>query len=471
MQIRNYLSNIYDVNSVLLISTSKEFLGLVTYLLEAKAVKKLYCINSADNVCKSRDDFKSDVVEYCSREEILKQGIQVDVLLFDRNSREAVLAMQSVNPRYLVGRLSCEEEYFDLWEQFRKTADFIYIEREKAITPEENKNDANKCEILDWVNSRTQIELSIILPVYNVAEYLPKCIETLTFWKAPYVEYLFVNDESTDDSRDIIQRYAESDNRVRLIDKENGGCASARNRGIEEARGRYIGFVDPDDFIEESMYYKLLRRALMGNYELTYCGYNEYYEESSEMEPILNDCLKEPYLTGNYREDKVQLLTVNTRVAIWRAIYQKDVLDKNCIRFHENMKRFDDLPFRVEYIFAAKSAACVPEHLYNYRLGRKGQDVSCTDERLFVHFTMFEYLDTYVDKLKDKRMQDLLQVVKIQTHGYALSKLEKKYRKEYIKRAKKQLDRNMGYWRTVILIFMYTGKGNLGWYTKMKVLG
>ena len=296
-------------------------------------------------------------------------------------------------------------------------------------------------------------------------------MESLIKWQAPYVEYLFVNDGSTDESRDIILSYAKNDKRVKLIDKENGGCASARNRGIEEAKGRYIGFVDSDDFIDETMFYKLLRRAIMGNYGLTYCGYKEYYEEDGSSEAVLNDCLKNPYLTGTYREDKVQLLAVNTRVAIWRAIYQKDILDRKHIRFHEDMKRYDDLPFRVEYIFAAGSAACVPEHLYYYRLGRKGQDVSCTDERLFVHFTMFEHLDQYVDAFKDKRLQDLLQVVKIHTHGYALSKLEKKYRKEYIRKAKIQLDRNMGYWRTVSLILMYTGKGNLGWYTRMKLLG
>ena len=108
--------------------------------------------------------------------------------------------------------------------------------------------------------------------------------------------------------------------------------------------------------------------------------------------------------------------------------------------------------------------------MYYYRLGRKGQDVSCTDKKLFVHFPIFDFLDKYTDEFKDERLQDLLQIVKIQTHGYGLSKIEKEYKKEYLKKAKQQLDRNMGYWRTVGLIMMYTGKGNLGWYTKMKLL-
>ena len=86
-----------------------------------------------------------------------------------------------------------------------------------------------------------------------------------------------------------------------------------------------------------------------------------------------------------------------------------------------------------------------------------------------MHFPIFERLDKYVDNLKDSRLQDLLQIVKIQTHGYALSRIEKQYKKEYIRLAKKQLDRNMGYLRTLCLILMYTGKGNIGWYTSITV--
>ena len=146
-------------------------------------------------------------------------------------------------------------------------------------------------------------------------------------------------------------------------------------------------------------------------------------------------------------------------------------MQRSGIRFHEDLKRFDDLPFRVEYTFAATSAACIPEYLYYYRLGRKGQDVACRDERLFVHFRIFEHLDTYVDAFKDKRLQDLLKIIKLHTLDYALSRIEKHYKKEYKKLARCQIDRNMGYFRTVSLIMLYTGKRNLGWYTSLKLWG
>ena len=86
-----------------------------------------------------------------------------------------------------------------------------------------------------------------------------------------------------------------------------------------------------------------------------------------------------------------------------------------------------------------------------------------------MHFDIFEHLDRYTDKFKDSSLKDLLQIVKLQTHGYGLSRIEKAYRREYMKKAVRQLDRNMGYFRTVLLMIMYGGRGNLLWYTEGKI--
>lgn len=442
-QIKNYLSQIQNVRSILLLASTEEFEELEAWLKHTKKGQKIY--------------------------RQLPEDGDIDMIIFDVHYSKQLLSLPITECKYIIGKTEKEEDYFSLWEGCRNRTAFIYIERDKGLLPKEVTADRAACEILFWCGAKTDIELSIVIPVYNVAKYLPQCIESLIKWKAPYVEYLFVNDGSTDNSEEIISNYAKQDQRIRLINKVNGGCASARNRGLEEARGRYIGFVDSDDFVEETMFCRLLGRALMGDYDLAYCGYAEYNEDTGAAVPVLNDCLGEPYREGTYRADKVQLLTVKTRVALWRCIYKKEILQQAGIRFYEEIKRFDDLPFRVEAIFAAKSAVCVPEHLYYYRLGRQGQDVACRDKRLFVHFPIFERLDKYVDNLKDSRLQDLLQIVKIQTHGYALSRIEKQYKKEYIRLAKKQLDRNMGYLRTLCLILMYTGKGNIGWYTRMKI--
>ncbi|MBR5421432.1 MAG: glycosyltransferase family 2 protein [Lachnospiraceae bacterium] len=103
-----------------------------------------------------------------------------------------------------------------------------------------------------------QETISIIIPVYNKAPHLPQCLDSVLSQTYPLLEVLLVDDGSTDDSLRICREYAEKDSRVRVLTKENGGASSARNMGIEEATGEYVGFVDADDWIEPGMYEKLL---------------------------------------------------------------------------------------------------------------------------------------------------------------------------------------------------------------------
>ena len=96
--------------------------------------------------------------------------------------------------------------------------------------------------------------ISIIVPVYNVSEYLPRCLDSLINQTYKNIEIILVNDGSTDNSLEICKKYAEKDLRIKVIDKENGGISSARNTGIAEASGEWIGFVDSDDYIEPCTY-------------------------------------------------------------------------------------------------------------------------------------------------------------------------------------------------------------------------
>lgn len=433
-QLENYLSRIDQniVNTVLILTRSHKF----QRLLESLRPKKIYY----------------NLSELAGLEK------PIDMILFDC-SCGMMDQLAELHKKYMVGRMNAGEDYFSLWEKNRQSTEHIYIEQ--------MKNNTDESEIFEWNQTDIDVELSVILPVYNVSKYLPQCIENLIKWKAAYIEYLFVDDGSTDESAAIIQDYAAKDSRIRLIRKQNGGCASARNKGIECAKGQYICFVDSDDYVDETMFWKLLKRAMLGNYDLTYCGYCAYYEETGESEPVLDDCLTGTYLTGEYDADRIRLLAVKAKVAIWRCLYKKSVLDEHQIRFHEDLKRFDDLPFRVEYTFASKSAICIPEYLYYYRLGRKGQDTECTDERLYVHFDIFNHLDQYVSKFKDRKMRDLLQAVKIQTYAYGVQIIDKKYKKTYAQKAKYQLKTYAGYWRNICLIFMYAGTGNLDRFNKI----
>lgn len=455
-QFENYLSraSCNALKSAIIFPQTEEFLEIIPLLKKYTEIEKIYCVLPARRTLTNKEGMLYPYkVELCNISDFQGCGFMVDMALFDYNRADDVQPLTGHVLKYIIGRMDTEEDYFSFWEKHRGSAWHIYIEYGH--------------EILEWQKTTADMELSVVLPVYNVAAYLPECIESLIQWKAPYAEYLFVDDGSTDESAAVINRYAQTDKRIRLIRKKNGGCASARNRGIDEAKGRYIGFVDADDFIGEDMFRGLLRRALLGNYDYTYCGYQEYYEDTGETDPVRNDCLSGRYLSGERNPNQVRLLAVNTRVAIWRGLYKKSVLDKHHIRFHEELRMFDDLPFRTEYLFAAKSAVCIPEYLYNYRKGRKGQDTSCTDDRLFVHFQIFKLLDRYTEKYKDRMLWDILQAVKIQTHAYACARIEKKYLKRYEKQARKQLKEHAGYIRSLVICQIYAGRGSIGWLTRL----
>lgn len=317
----------------------------------------------------------------------------------------------------------------EIWEKIREKANHIVI----------SKNiDDFRNDVLDWTKNQANIDLSIILPVYNVEKYLAKCIQTITAWDFKNLEFIFIDDGSTDKSSSVIEDYMKTDNRIKLFHKENGGCASARQFGLEKALGTYVGFVDPDDFIDPSMFRKLLFSALDGSYEISYCGYNEFYENSGKSYKV-PDTFYPPYCFGTTDKRKINFLIAFTRVAIWRFLYNKDFLIKNKIEFHTSLRRFDDLPFKIETLFYCRSIIGIDEHLYFYRLQRQGQDVSANDERLYVHFEIFKILDELFKNSINYEVMGFYYLVKLNTHMWAYSKIKEELKDAYCSLAIKDL--------------------------------
>lgn len=398
---------------------------------------------------------QSNSLSFCTMDELHALD-HIGLLLFDDGADLSLIsALADKKPEALVGLMrGTNVSYLRFFDVYRNFSRHIYL-RYRLTT--------GKIEILNWMKSENDIELSVIFPVYNVAKYLDQCIQSISAWDAPYVEYLFVNDGSPDNSRDIILSYAAKDPRIKLIDKPNGGCASARQKGMEQAKGRYIGFIDPDDFIDPDMFRQLLSRALLGAYELCYCGYNEYYENTGNTRRV-PDALGYPYAWGTINKDEIQRLIIYQRVAIWRGIYSRDMLTRARIAFQTNLRRFDDLPFKVEVCAQAKSAVAVPQHLYYYRLERPGQDVSCNDERLYVHFDIFRHLDEVCARLDERKLTDYLQLCKVQTHAFGILKIDAKYVKEYCRQAKADFAHNCGILRTLICLKFWLGGSGSGAY-------
>lgn len=128
--------------------------------------------------------------------------------------------------------------------------------------------------------------LSIIVPVYNILEYLPRCVHSITAQTYTNLEILLVDDGSTDGTGQLCDALAKEDGRIRVLHKENGGSSSARNLGIAQAKGEYFGFVDSDDYIEPDMYERLYRGITDYGAQMAQIGRDEIDEQGNRLPDI-----------------------------------------------------------------------------------------------------------------------------------------------------------------------------------------
>lgn len=204
--------------------------------------------------------------------------------------------------------------------------------------------------------------ISIIVPVYNVEKYIRRCIQSIINQTYKDIEIILVNDGSTDMSKSICDEYKKKDSRIILINKENGGLSDARNAGIRKARGKYLAFVDSDDFIHEKMLEKMYDRIIYDDSDMAVCGYIEYFEEKTEknrkyvygkngiitaeqyFESILND-----ENIGNYA---------------WNKLYKKKLFDNV---FFPKGQAFEDINTTYKLVLLSNKISVVNEALYYYQ--------------------------------------------------------------------------------------------------------
>ena len=127
------------------------------------------------------------------------------------------------------------------------------------------------------------ILISVIVPIYNIVEYLPRCVNSIRRQTYRNLEIILVDDGSTDNSGALAEKMALEDKRIRVLHKENGGSSSARNLGLSKASGDYIGFVDSDDYIEPEMYERLLAAMLEENLLMAQTSRDEIDEQGNLM--------------------------------------------------------------------------------------------------------------------------------------------------------------------------------------------
>ena len=173
--------------------------------------------------------------------------------------------------------------------------------------------------------------LSVLVPVYNVARYLPDCLDSLVNQTLEDIEIICINDGSDDDSLEILYRYAEKDTRINVINKKNSGYGHTMNVGMKEARGEYIGILESDDFTDNAMFEQLYSAAIVCNADIIKTNYWEYRNGNKTLVRPLKDG---PYnVVFNPRRDNKDVFY--SQPAIWTAIYRREFLENNNIIFNE----------------------------------------------------------------------------------------------------------------------------------------
>lgn len=175
--------------------------------------------------------------------------------------------------------------------------------------------------------------VSVIIPVYNVKNYLARCIESLLNQTYNQLEIILVNDGSTDESLSICEFYAKEDSRLVIIDKENGGVSSARNRGIKEAQGEFITFVDSDDWVEKEMIERLVENIFKYNAEVSICTM------CNEANIYINQTL---LMSG---QEALRNVLLKKYAAVWGQLYKADMVKQNL--FNEELVNNEDILYLI----------------------------------------------------------------------------------------------------------------------------
>jgi len=224
------------------------------------------------------------------------------------------------------------------------------------------------------------INISIIVPIYNVERYLEQCLQSLANQTLKGIEIICVNDGSTDKSLDIAKKYVEKHNNFKLIDKQNGGYGAAVNVGINASKGTYIGIVEPDDFVSNKMYEILYSEVKKDSeIDIVKAGYWNYIDENIE-KPIKTKQLTWKLISGTKFNIYQHTEVLKTHPSIWSCIYKKEFLEKYDIKMIEAKGAgWVDNPFLYETLCQAKKICWIATPVYFYRQARIGSSSDLKD--------------------------------------------------------------------------------------------
>ncbi len=276
-------------------------------------------------------------------------------------------------------------------------------------------------------------KVSILVPVYNTSNYLKECLDSLVGQTLPDIEIIVINDGSTDNSLDIIQEYASKDDRIRIIDKENSGYGASMNRGLGAATGEYIGIVESDDFVKLEMFEELYEIASKNDLDIVKSDFYSYFSKNKISKKAGNVSSKNKVFSVKGNVSILKMLP-----SIWSAIYKKDFLFENNIRFLETKgASYQDTSFAFKTLACAKRIMFTNKAYVYYRSDNENSSVK-SKSKIFAICDEFDEITKFLNKNPEIKSIVNSEKLKIQFNRYKwnLLRIEPAFRGEFVEKFK-----------------------------------
>lgn len=286
------------------------------------------------------------------------------------------------------------------------------------------------------------VKVSIVVPVYNVEKYLRQCMDSIVDQTLKDIEIICVDDGSTDSSGAILDEYASKDCRVRVIHKKNSGYGNSMNIGFDAANGEYIGIVESDDYAEADMFEKLYAEASKNQLDVVKSSFYFYYsvpkEKNEKCEIVSKILAKQVFCPTTYFESKMEMVELfNIKPSIWSAIYRREFIRENKIRFLETPgASYQDSSFNFKVWSLAQRAELLQDAFLHYRqdgenssINSKGKVFCVCDE----YAEMQRFLND--NPLLKSKMEFIMQRIKFDSYMWNYFRLAQKFKYIFLERA------------------------------------
>ena len=254
--------------------------------------------------------------------------------------------------------------------------------------------------------------VSVIVPVYNASSHLTQCLESILNQTYPALQVICVDDQSTDSSLEIMRSYAERDNRIIVLTKQNEGVSIARNYGLSKADGEYILFVDSDDWIELNTCEIAVKHALEGNYDVVMWSYirerqgeslaKRIYDENVAFESAFDVRSKlHRRMVGILAAELSRPEDADALCTVWGKLYKAQIIKKQNIEFYDirAIGTYEDGLFNLDFFEYAENALFLNQNLYHYRRTESSSLTTTYNPKMREQWVkLFQVLRAYIEK-------------------------------------------------------------------------